>query len=365
MTYKETLFFIGQSLTINHEQKNKIVIEEQLKTNAIDWDAVVKISTAHFVFPALYCNLKRANFLHYLPEDLVGYMKHITDLNRERNEQIIAQAKEINRVLLANDITPIFLKGTGNLLEGLYEDIAERMVGDIDFIVSKEEYPKAIAILKKMKYKEFKEGHHIRKFHWHYPRLVHPNHISAVEVHNKILKKPFDTIFGQKQIQQDVIEKFGIHFLSSGHKILNAILPKIINDQLYYSQHITLRTMYDVFLVTTRGAYSIQLENKAVFKKFNNFLSCIQLVLNYPNAIKIKESKTTKKYQKSYVLRLNNSKIVKLQSTIIDKWIQLKSKFIILKMALYDKEYRSFVLKRIFQIDFYKSFAGFTSSTKN
>jgi hypothetical protein len=71
----------------------------------------------------LYCNLKRADFLHYLPTDLVAYMKHITDLNRERNQQIVEQAKEINELLLTNNITPIFLKGTGNLLEGLYDDI--------------------------------------------------------------------------------------------------------------------------------------------------------------------------------------------------------------------------------------------------
>ncbi|WP_297815731.1 nucleotidyltransferase family protein [uncultured Polaribacter sp.] len=142
MTYKETLFFIGQSLTINHSTENKIAIEKLLKENSVDWDAVVKVSTGHFVFPALYCNLKRAHFLHYLPEELVNYMVHITDLNRERNQKIIAQAKEINELLLANNITPIFLKGTGNLLEGLYEDIAERMVGDMDFIVSKEEYRK-------------------------------------------------------------------------------------------------------------------------------------------------------------------------------------------------------------------------------
>ena len=75
-------------------------------------------------------------------------MKHITDLNRERNTQIIAQAQELNSLLLENNIRPIFLKGTGNLLAGIYEDISERMVGDIDFIFSKEDYPKAITILR-------------------------------------------------------------------------------------------------------------------------------------------------------------------------------------------------------------------------
>ena len=59
----------------------------------------------------------------------MSYMEHITDINRERNKQIIVQANELNNVLLANKITPIFLKGTGNLLAGIYDDIAERMVG--------------------------------------------------------------------------------------------------------------------------------------------------------------------------------------------------------------------------------------------
>tara|TARA_B110000967_G_scaffold86605_1_gene89213 strand:+ start:2076 stop:2333 length:258 start_codon:yes stop_codon:yes gene_type:complete len=81
----------------------------------------------------LYCNLKKADFLQYLPINLIQYMKHITDLNRERNQQTIEQAREIILLLLAHSITPIFLKGTGNLLEGLYEDIAQRMVGDINY----------------------------------------------------------------------------------------------------------------------------------------------------------------------------------------------------------------------------------------
>ena len=137
MNYKETLFFIAKCLTISLEEKNRQEIEKQLKSTSIDWDAVVKVSTAHYVFPALYCNLKCADFLHYLTKELVSYMEHITNINRERNKKIITQAKELNSLLLDNNITPIFLKGTGNLLAEIYEDIAERMVGDIDFIFSK------------------------------------------------------------------------------------------------------------------------------------------------------------------------------------------------------------------------------------
>ena len=99
MNYKKNLFFIAKCLTISLEEKNRDEIEKQLKSTSIDWDAVVKVSTAHYVFPALYCNLKRADFLHYLPQELVSYMQHITNINRERNKQIILQANELNNVL--------------------------------------------------------------------------------------------------------------------------------------------------------------------------------------------------------------------------------------------------------------------------
>ncbi len=88
MNYKEALFFIGKCLTINHEELNKVLIEKELKNNSVDWDEVVKLSTAHYVFPALYCNLKRVGFLHYLPADLIEYMKNITDLNRAKEIKI-------------------------------------------------------------------------------------------------------------------------------------------------------------------------------------------------------------------------------------------------------------------------------------
>ena len=82
------------------EESNRQEIEKQLQLKIIDWEAVVEVSTAHYVFPAMYCNLKRVGFLHYLPQELVNFMEHITNLNRERNQQIITQAKELNTLLL-------------------------------------------------------------------------------------------------------------------------------------------------------------------------------------------------------------------------------------------------------------------------
>jgi hypothetical protein len=56
LNYKETLYFISKSLTISLEDKNRLEIEKLLKSKKIDWETVVEISTAHYVFPAIYCN---------------------------------------------------------------------------------------------------------------------------------------------------------------------------------------------------------------------------------------------------------------------------------------------------------------------
>ena len=47
-------------------------------------------------------------------------VKEIYTLNRTRNEHILLQVKEINTTLNAAGISPIYLKGTGNLIDVIY-----------------------------------------------------------------------------------------------------------------------------------------------------------------------------------------------------------------------------------------------------
>ena len=356
MTYKQTLFFVARCLTIQQEEKNRILIENKLKSNTVDWDAVVKLSTAHYVFPALYCNLKRANLLEYVPDDLVEYMIHITNLNRERNEQIIEQAKEVNQLLLDHNITPVFLKGTGNLLEGLYEDIAERMVGDIDFIVSMDEYEETIKVLKTHDYKVLKNDK-TKSSHRHYSPLVNSARIGAVEIHNSIFKEPYEELLGFQKIKTTLIKQSDFYFLSNENKLVTTILAKIINDHLYLSKIIPLRTVYDAFLISKKGNYTIVLENKKNFQKFNNLFGCIKMILNDPESINVIENKSLKNYQKSYLRILANSRREKIIN-YVEKFLLRCQRFLL------DKRYRYLVLKKLFELDLYRKIFAFRMMRK-
>lgn len=355
MTYKDTLFFVGQCLTINHEEKNKVAIEAQLAAGTVDWEAVVKLSTAHYVFPALYLNLQRADFLHYLPEELVEYMEHITDLNRERNAQIIAQAKEINELLVAEGITPIFLKGTGNLLEGLYEDIGERMVGDIDFIVEKESFLKAVSILEFNNY--VTKNNIYVGIHWHYPKLINPDKIASVEVHQKILKDDVQFALGIELFNnvKQVNKKY--YVLSYQNKLLATTLPKIINDHLYHRKSITLRNAYDVYLLSLQEAIAFDyIPSRNIGKKLTNYVSAMKMLLANTPIIKVEENQQTAAYHQSFLKLLDCNAIEKKKVQWTDFYIAQKSRFGILLRAFTHTAYRKFVFKRITQKSFWKKY---------
>ena len=355
MNYKETLFFIAKCLTISLEEKNKAEVELVLKTTDVAWDAVVKVSTNHYVFPAIYCNFKRVDFLKYLPDDLVEYMKYITNLNRDRNLEILQQVQELNSLLLANNIRPIFLKGTGNLLAELYKDIAQRMVGDIDFIFSKEDYPKAITILREFGYSEVekKEYYHPDEFR-HYRRLQKENNIAAIEIHSELLGiKKYSSEFNYSFVEKDSQTLNGVRVLSYANKLNLSIIANQINDNGFYFKTIALRNAYDVFLLSkkTNAKEAVNSLNK-LSHPLNCFLAACDEVFNKVETIEYtKNVKTT-----LYLRNFNNqfTKPIRGQSKRNKIYIFIKRTLYILYNSIIYKEYRVFLFKSLTDKNWYK-----------
>ena len=348
MTYKETLFFVAQCLTINHEEKNRVAIEAQLVAGDLDWEAVVKVSTAHYVFPALYLNLKRADFLQYLPEDLVEYMVHITQLNRERNLQIIAQAKEINALLLANGITPIFLKGTGNLLEGLYGDVGERMVGDIDFIVEKDDYLKAIKVLSDFGYEPvLKEDYHFPSFK-HYPRIQKEGYIAALEIHKELLLEKYAREFNYEFIKNNTLQFSEITVISYQNQLCLSIIAKQINDSGMYFKDMALRNAYDVFLLSKKTTVTYAFDELPLLKhSLTCFLATCAEVFGKPASLQFETTIEVDKYVATFYRLLHNDTKRAIVHKKIRRRLFIKARLHILYKTLFDQQQRTWLFKRI------------------
>jgi hypothetical protein len=344
LNYKETLYFISKCLTISLEAKNRQEIEKQLKSTSIDWDTVVKVSTAHYVFPALYCNLKRVDFLHYLPQELVNFMEYITNMNRERNEQIINQAKDLNTLLLANNITPLFLKGTGNLLAGVYEDIGERMVGDIDFIFSKQDYPKAIIILIEFGYFDVKK--HNFPGERHYNRLKKENNIAAIEIHKKLLIEKYAKEFNYSFVEKDTQIINDVAVLSYANKLNLSIIANQINDNGSYYKTIALRNAYDVFLMSkkTNAKEAMNTLNNLT-NPLNCFLAACYEVFNSVDSLEYNKTTKAASYLSVFKSQFIKRKTTKIRHKRIKAYLLLKSRVNIIYKSIIYKEYRVWLFK--------------------
>ena len=349
MNFKETLFFVAKCLTISIEKKNRESVEKQLKSKIIDWNNVVKVSTAHLVLSALYCNFQRCNFLHYLPKDLVTYMKHISNLNRERNKKIMTQAIELNNLLLANCIKPIFLKGTANLLAGIYQDTAERMVGDIDFICSKEEYPKAITVLRGFGYSEAAKYNYHFPATRHYRKLQKDNDIAAIEIHSEILRLgKYRKEFNYNSVKRDAQLINKVWVLSYNNKLNLSIISNQINDSGFYYKTISLRNAYDVFLFSkkTNAKDAVNALGKLT-NPSNCFLAACYTVFNETQSLEYNKTKMTNSYLNIFNSQFTNPLSTKIRHIGIHIYLFLKWRMRILVNIINDRDSRIWFVKRL------------------
>lgn len=344
MNYKDTLFFIGKCLTINQEPKNLALITTQLKNKEIDWESVVKISTSHYVFSALYHNLRRADLLSYLPKDLVEYMQHISQLNGERNQAIISQVKELKDLLNEHDINPIFIKGVGFLFQDFYADIEERMMADIDFIISEEDYEKGISIIENFGYKNVDDFIHHSPTFIHYPRIQKEGCPAAVEIHKEVIIDKFADEFNYEIIQKNAIDVNGIKVLSYDDQLVLSILANQINDNGFYYKNITLKNAYDVYLLSKKTDALKAFENFNKLKHpLNCFLASCYQVFNEIDSLTYDSTPESEKYLRDFNAYLTEDK------KRIKDYRKTKARLFLVRK-------KDFIMKTILQKDFRKWF---------
>lgn len=334
MKNKEIFFFIAKSLTILSVEKNRLEIEAILSNDNVDWEKFVKISTSHLVLPAIYINFKISEYLKYLPNDLVQYMKNITEINRERNKLIIDQAKEINKLLLMHNIKPIFLKGMAALIEGIYNDIGERMISDIDLIVSEKNFLRAVKILKDHNYKiEKNQVIHHYDFR-HYSRLIKNNKIAAVEVHKDLTIENYRHEFNYEKQSFDAMEINNFLLLNYNNQLFHSIISEYINDYGYELKRFSLRNAYDVFLLSKKVNFADYISRFDKLRiPFNCFIAKCNLFFGDIESLKYENSEKVEKYIKSFKPS-NFQKKFKIQTFLKLALINFKRKSILLYRSL-------------------------------
>lgn len=352
MKYKHILWFIGECLTLDIYPEKIEKIRKYIQSENVDWEQVVWRASDQLVLPAFYLNLKRANLLSELPDDLIAHLEEITRLNKERNLQIIDQANQIIQILNKQNITPIFLKGTAYLLSNLYADIAERMINDIDFLLEEDELDHAANILLNNGYKFLDETNtSYSGSDRHYPRLVHKHLIASIEIHKQTIRDPYAKIFGFKQIVKEAksIDIDGeALILSPTHNMINNMMTVQMNDKGFYWGVIYLRHMYDLLLLSRQQNPLEALSGFGhYFNRLNAYLSLSFNVLGKPSLITHQKNWKSSIFVNRFNFIISHPKLSKLISAILYISFRFYNYMMILFKVIISSEMRALYYNRI------------------
>lgn len=256
MNRKQIYYLVSQTLSLGILPEKAGKIEAMLPRNQEDWQKWVKTGSDHFVLQSLYLSLKNSRLLARLPGELCEDLEYIHELNIRRNRKMMIQARQIRDSLNKAGIDCIFMKGTGNIFDGLYRDEGERMVYDIDILVEDGNMVRAAEMLLDGGYRSHKKfDPEAYSSTMHYPILVKEDCVAGIEIHRLPVHhqylKAFSTEDAFRTKKSAAKEK---DFMVMDDR--NKIIHNFIHSQLMHSGHyhagVSLRDLYDLLLLSKR-----------------------------------------------------------------------------------------------------------------
>ena len=235
----------------------------------INFEKLITLASGHLMLPALFFNIQKKKASYLFPEDFIDYIKNIFAINKARNEILLAEAKGLSQLLVENNINHIFLKGTALLLSNVFEDIGERMIGDIDFIIQHKDEENIKKVLEKNKYSSKKPYNSSRFFrHRHLPKTTHENKIIAIEAHLELLEAKNRWIYSSKVLINNF--KKGIKTIktpSSSFLFDHCIYNFQLNDAGFINSNHSHRSIYDIYKLDYKNSLRIKNIKKDIFIK--------------------------------------------------------------------------------------------------
>lgn len=239
------------SLDVYPGRVNKVA--KILQHENVNWNGFVQLGSKNMILPAIALKVKQNSLSAFIPPDLDTYLADVLELNRERNRRVINQARYVNDLLKREGINCLFMKGTGNILDGIYSDVGERMVYDLDILVEDKNMLPAAELLRKEGFITQKEFNpRALESTMHYPILLREDLVAGVEVH----RMPTQFLYQKKFRAGEVFSQWIPTKREKGFRVMNyrhRIIHNFLHAQLMHSGHyhgdVSLRDLYDLLLL--------------------------------------------------------------------------------------------------------------------
>ena len=237
--------------------------------NNINFEKLITLTSGHLMLPALFFNIQKKKASYLFPEDFIAYIKSIYAINKARNEILLEEAKELSELLVKNNIKHIFLKGTALLLSNVFEDIGERMIGDIDFIIQHKDEEKIKKVLEKNKYCSKKPVSSFSFFKpKHLPRRINKNKKIAIEPHLELLSPGWRGVFNSKRLNSAFKENVkAIKTPNQSFLFDHCIYAFQIPDKGFFTSFHSHRSIYDIYKLDCKNSLTIKNSRKDIYVK--------------------------------------------------------------------------------------------------
>ena len=306
--------------------------------NNINFEKLITLTSGHLMLPALFFNIQKKKAAYLFPEDFIDYIKNIFAINKARNEILLEEAKELSELLVEHNIKHLFLKGTALLLSNVFEDIGERMIGDIDFIIRHKDEEK---IKKVLKYNNNCKSEKLNFWRLlkptHLPKLVRENKTIAIETHLELLEPKHRWIFNSKVLRNNFNEELKtIKTPSTSFLFDHCIYALQIRDKGFFIPYHGHRSIYDIYKLNCKSSLTTQNIKKDMFKK--HFFMTIEKfnIFEMP----IKTTLLSFNFDKLYLI---------IRSNIYTRYLQIQELF-------FSAAYRKYALNKIINYFYKRSF---------
>jgi hypothetical protein len=119
-----------------------------LASDRWNWDALIARAAREQVLGALAGRIRelseRLPTPIVVPQDVQEALDAMAEMNRARNKWILSELRTIAGFLNERGIEPVVLKGAAALLSGVYEDLADRYLADLDLLIREGDFEAAI-----------------------------------------------------------------------------------------------------------------------------------------------------------------------------------------------------------------------------
>tara|TARA_B100000900_G_C20602354_1_gene726254 strand:- start:7060 stop:8076 length:1017 start_codon:yes stop_codon:yes gene_type:complete len=309
---------------------NKITVSE---LKSLDYEVLTKIASNQLVIPTLFLKLKSRKLLKHIPPEFNNYLQEIYKLNLNRNRTLIKEANEISILLNKKNIEHVFIKGTALVFDGIYDDISERMINDIDFLINKKDIQAVEEIFQKKDYFKKKDENFI--FKRHLVRRINKKKLFALEPHVKLLESK-EKLLNESNVLKFKLQK-KIFIPNPIYNLIYNIYSFQINDNGSLLLNYNLRNFYDSFLLIKIN--NIKINNIEMNNEVSNYFN----VLNDLN-IKLFEFE---KFKFNWLTRLRLK--LRRKSNWFKK-IDIKICLIIISYKILFKQFCSFILNKNYRL---------------